>query len=123
MKQLMAVHPAQYLANIKVAMTDTRGNIKAVMHMPYPADPQLEPELMGLTYYQVGLIKQAGLAAIGELKALEFFTDRDIGKPSQTNLNVSVDAESYTAFLDRIAKAEGVIDVESEEQQAKEIGL
>ena len=41
----MAVHPAEYLAKLKVVMNDTRGNIKAIMHMPYPADPLTEPEM------------------------------------------------------------------------------
>ena len=115
----MAVHPAEYLAKLKVATTDTRGNIKAVMHMPYPADPLVEPEFVGLTFYQVALIKQAELACIGELDSLEFFTDRDIGKPAQVNLNVNT-TESYSDFLKKIALAEGeIIDVEPE----NELGL
>ena len=50
-------HPAEYLAKLKLAYNDTKGAIGAVAHMPYPADPLLEPELIGLTYYQVGLIR------------------------------------------------------------------
>ena len=116
-KQVMAVHPAQYLAKIKVAMTDTRGNIKAIMHMPYPADPLVEPEFQGLTYYQVALIKQAQLATIGELDSLEFFTDRDIGKPAQVQVNVNTQ-ETLDSFLRKIAIAEGeVIDVKSEAEE------
>ncbi len=115
----MTEHPAQYLAKLKVAMTDTRNNIKAVMHMPYPADPLLEPELMGLTYYQVALIKQAQLATLGELDSLEFFTDRDIGRPAQVNVNIET-KETLESFLRKIAIAEGdIIEVETE----NELGL
>ena len=119
-KSQLAQHPAEYLAKLKVATTDTRGNIKAVMHMPYPADPLVEPEFVGLTFYQVALIKQAELACIGELNSLEFFTDRDIGKPAQTNVNITTDVETYSSFLEKIARAEGeIIDVEPE----NELGL
>ena len=111
----MAENPAQYLATLKVQFNDARGMIGAIAHSPYPADPLVEPELVGLTYYQVGLIRQAQLMGVGSLEAMEFFTDRMIGKPAQVNLNVNTDGESYTAFLDKIAKAEGeVIDVEPE---------
>ncbi len=109
----MAEHPAEYLAKLKLKFQDTRAQIRAVMNMPYPADPLIEPELAGLTYYQVGLIRQAQLAGVGSLEALEFFTDRDIGKPAQVNANVNISAESYADFLKRIAVAEGeIIDVE-----------
>ena len=115
----MVEHPAQYLARLKIKATDTRGNIKAIMHSPYPADPLLEPEYVGLTYYQVGLIQQARLATIGELDSLEFFTDRDIGKPAQINLNVNTQ-ETLDSFLRKIAIAEGeIVDVEPE----NELGL
>ena len=112
-------HPASYLAKLKVACTDPRASLSAIAHMPYPADPLVEPELMGLSYYQVGLIKQAQLATIGELDSLEFFTDRDIGKPAQVNFNLNSN-ESYAEFLKRIARAEGeVID----EEPDNELGL
>ena len=120
----MVEHPAQYLAKLKVAMTDTRGNIKAIMHMPYPADPLIEPEFVGLSYYQVGLIKQAQLATLGELDSLEFFTDRDIGKPAQVNVNIET-KETLESFLRKIAIAEGDI-VEAETQpptEAESLGL
>ena len=58
---IMAEHPLHYLGNIKAK--DARGQISAVMEMPYPADPLVEPEYVGLTYYQVALIRQAELAA------------------------------------------------------------
>ena len=108
-------HPAEYLAKLKLAYNDTKGAIGAVAHMPYPADPLLEPELIGLTYYQVGLIRQAQAMGVGSLEALEFFSDRLIGKPAQVNLNVSANAESYAEFLKRVAIAEGeIIEVENE---------
>ena len=108
-------HPAEYLAKLKLAYNDTKGAIGAVAHMPYPADPLLEPELIGLTYYQVGLIRQAQAMGVGSLEALEFFSDRLIGKPAQVNLNVSANAESYAEFLKRVAIAEGeIIEIENE---------
>ena len=108
-------HPAEYLAKLKLAYNDTKGAIGAVAHMPYPADPLLEPELIGLTYYQVGLIRQAQAMGVGSLDAMEFFSDRLIGKPAQVNLNVSANAESYAEFLKRVAIAEGeIIEVENE---------
>ena len=108
-------HPAEYLAKLKLAYNDTKGAIGAVAHMPYPADPLLEPELTGLTYYQVGLIRQAQAMGVGSLEALEFFSDRLIGKPAQVNLNVSANAESYAEFLKRVAIAEGeIIEIENE---------
>jgi hypothetical protein len=113
--RVMPTHPAEYLARLKTLPSDARKQIANIAHMPYPADPLLEPEFVGLTYYQVGLLKQAGGMAVGCLDSMEFFTDRLIGRPAQVNLNVNANAESYTEFLDRIAKAEGeTIDVENE---------
>ena len=118
--RIMPTHPAEYLAKLKTLPSDARKQIANIAHMPYPADPLLEPELVGLTYYQVGLLKQAGGMAVGCLDSMEFFTDRLIGRPAQVNLNLNAQAESYTDFLDRIAKAEeGVIEVEPE----NELGL
>ena len=112
---ILPTHPAEYLAKLKVPSTDARKQIANIAHMPYPADPLLEPEFVGLTYYQVGLLKQAGGMALGLLDSMEFFTDRLIGMPAQVNLNLNTNAESYTEFLDRIAKAEAeTIDVENE---------
>ena len=105
-------HPGKYLARIKAS--DARQMIKAVAELPYPADPLLEPEFVGLTYYQVALIHQARLMAKGDMFSrgpLEFFTDRIIGKPAQVNFNVNT-TESYSQFLEKVARAEGeVIDV------------
>ena len=113
--RLMPTHPAEYLAKLKTLPSDARKQIANIAHMPYPADPLLEPEFVGLTYYQVGLLKQAGGMALGLLDSMEFFTDRLIGKPAQVNLNLNTNAESYTEFLDRIAKTEAeTIDVENE---------
>ena len=117
-------NPARYLATLKAQASDVRAMIGAISDMPYPADPIVEPEFVGLTYYQVGLIRQAQLMGIGSLEALEFFTDRRIGKPAQTNLNINTDAETYTSFLEKIARAEEgsseVIDVTPTEN---ELGL
>ena len=118
--RVMPTHPAEYLARLKTLPSDARKQIANIAHMPYPADPLLEPEFVGLTYYQVGLLKQAGGMAVGCLDSMEFFTDRLIGRPAQVNLNVNANAESYTEFLDRIAKTENeTLDVEAE----NELGL
>ena len=112
---IFPMNPAEYLAKLKTLPSDARKQIANIAHMPYPADPLVEPEFVGLTYYQVGLLKQAGGMALGLLDSMEFFTDRLIGKPAQVNLNLNTNAESYTEFLDRIAKAEAeTIDVENE---------
>ena len=106
-------HPLKYLSDTNTM--DCRKTISAIANMPYPADPLVEPEYMGLTYFQVSVLKQAEQAArYGSLYSLEFISDRIIGKPAQINLNVNA-GESYTQFLEKIAEAEEkVIDVKSE---------
>lgn len=106
-------HPLKYLADLPA--TDCRKQITGIASMPYPADPLVEPEFVGLTYYQVAVIRQAELAARhSSLDALEFISDRIIGKPAQINLNVNTN-ESYEDFLKKIAEAEEkTIDVEPE---------
>jgi len=97
-------HPLQYLGSI--AATDCRKQITGIANMPYPADPLVEPEFVGLTYYQVAVIRQMELAARhGGLDALEFISDRILGKPAQLNLNVNTQ-ETYREFLEKIAEAE-----------------
>ena len=103
---IMPIHPAEYLAKLKTLPSDARKQIANIAHMPYPADPLLEPEFVGLTYYQVGLLKQAGGMAVGCLDSMEFFTDRLIGRPAQVNLNVNTTRQSYEEFLDTIVRAE-----------------
>ena len=118
--RVMPTHPAEYLAKLKTLPSDARKQIANIAHMPYPADPLLEPEYVGLTYFQVGLLKQAGGMALGLIDSMEFFADRLVGKPAQVNVNINTDSESYSSFLKRIAIAEGeIIDVESE----NELGL
>ena len=104
--RVMPTHPAEYLAGLKTLPSDARKQIANIAHMPYPADPLLEPEFVGLTYYQVGLLKQAGGMAVGCLDSMEFFTDRLIGRPAQVNLNVNTTRQSYEEFLDTIVRAE-----------------
>ena len=122
--QQLALHPAQYLGRLRVAPNDVRGMISAVMHMPYPQDPLLYPEYVGLTYLQVALLKQAEAAAAGGVHSLEFFLDRMIGKPAQLNLNVTTQG-TYSDFLKEIAKAEGdIVDVEKvDDDEGAELGL
>ena len=106
-------HPLRYLGSIKAV--DVRKQISGVMEMPYPADPLVEPEFVGLTYYQVALIRQAELAARhSSLDSLEFFSDRMIGRPAQINVQVNA-SETYTQFLEKIAETEEAIDVKPEE--------
>ena len=114
-----AEHPAQYLAKLKVGSVDVRRQISAISDLPYPYDPLLEPELAGMTYYQVALLKQAQAAAAGALEPLVFFTDRRIGKPAQVNFNLNSN-ESYAEFLKRIARAEGEV---VDEEPDNELGL
>lgn len=108
-------HPLAYLADIPAV--DCRKQISGIASMPYPADPLVEPEFVGLTYYQVAVIRQAEMAARhGSLDALEFLSDRIIGKPAQVNLNLNADKESYQQFLEMIASEEAkTIDVKAEE--------
>lgn len=107
-------HPLKYLGEIAAA--DCRKQISAIANMPYPADELVEPEYVGLTYFQVSVLKQAEQAARhGSLQALEYLSDRIIGKPAQVNLNINA-SESYEQFLTKIAQEEQrIIDVESNE--------
>lgn len=112
-------HPAEYLAKLKTGPTDARGMVSAIAHMPYPADPLLEPEYAGLTYYQVALMRQAQGMANGLLGSLEFFADRMMGRPAQVNVNVNAN-ETYADFLKHIAEVEeGIIETTAE----NELGL
>ena len=117
---ILPTHPAEYLAKLKTLPSDARKQIANIAHMPYPADPLLEPEYVGLTYFQVGLLKQAGGMALGLIDSMEFFADRLIGKPAQVNVNISTTTESYTEFLERIKQEEEkIVDIEVE----NELGL
>jgi hypothetical protein len=109
-----AYHPLKYLGEI--ASNDCRKNLTTIANMPYPADELVEPEFVGLTYFQVAVIKQAELAARhGSLTALEFLADRIMGKPAQVNLNVNT-KESYEDFIRKVAQEEQkFIDVEAQE--------
>ena len=108
-------HPLKYLSEVN--SVDCRKTISAIANMPYPADPLVEPEYAGLTYFQVSVLKQAELAArFASLESLEFLSDRIIGKPAQVNLNINA-GDSYEAFLEKIAQAEEqIIDVKPEEE-------
>lgn len=108
-KQKLAVHPAQYLATVK--RDDIKANIKAMWLMPYDADPILEPDLVGLTCGQVILMTQIKQAVNGDGAATDRLLDRMIGKPEQTNKNLNLNG-SYKDFLEEVAKAEGIIDVD-----------
>ena len=107
-------HPLRYLSEVN--SMDCRKTISAIANMPYPADPLVEPEYVGLTYFQVSVLKQAELAArFASLESLEFLSDRIIGKPAQVNLNINA-GESYTSFLEKIAaEEEKIIDIKPEE--------
>ena len=109
LREIQRMHPAEYLATIK--SDDIKANIKALWCMPYDADPILEPELMGLTMGQVVLYKQMRLALRDSGEATDRLLDRGWGKPEQTNKNLNVSG-TYKDFLEEVAKAEGIIDVE-----------
>ena len=68
----------------------------------------------GKTTLVDGLLRQAQAMGFGSMEALEFFTDRQIGKAAQTNVNLNVN-ETYESFLDRLAKENNITDVSSEE--------
>lgn len=108
-KQVLAVHPRQVLANTK--RDDVKANIKALWCMPYDADPLLEPEYVGLTYGQVVLMKQVQLAARGDGSSVDRILDRMIGKPEQINKNLNIQG-TYAEFMEQVAQAEGIIDVD-----------
>lgn len=109
-----AYHPLKYLGEI--AATDCRKQLSGIANMPYPADELVEPEYVGLTYFQVAVIKQAEMAARhGSLSALEYLSDRIMGRPAQVNLNVN-QKESLDEFLGKIIEAEMV-------DEAKELGI
>lgn len=105
-------HPLKYLGEISAV--DCRKNLSAIANMPYPADELVEPEFVGLTYFQVAVIKQAEMAARhGSLDALEFLADRILGRPAQVNLNVNT-KDSYEDFIRKVAEEEQkYIDVEA----------
>ena len=108
-KQLCAMHPAHYLALVKV--DDVKANIKAFWTAPYDADPILEPELVGMTMGQVILFKQVQQAACGLGESVDRLLDRMIGKPEQLNKNVNLTG-TYRDFLEEVAKREGIIDID-----------
>ena len=110
----LGYHPLKYLSSVQ--STDCRKTISAIANMPYPADPLVEPEYVGLTYFQVSVLKQAELAArFASLESLEYLSDRIIGKPAQVNLNINA-GDSYESFLQKIADAEEkIIDIKPEE--------
>lgn len=107
--QMLALHPAQYLATIKQA--DVKANIKALWCAPYDADPILEPEFVGLTHGQVILMQQMKKAIAGDGESTDRLMDRMIGKPEQVNKNLNVQG-TYKDFMEEVAKAEGIIDVD-----------
>lgn len=102
-----AEHPAHYLAAVK--LDDVKENIKAMWNMPYPADPILEPDLVGLTFGRVILFKQILAAAKGEGMSVDRLLNRMIGMPVQVQKTLSVQT-SYQEYLDQIAKQEGLLD-------------
>lgn len=72
--------------------------IEAALNAPYPADPLLEPDFVGLTNAQVMVIRQVLRAAGGSGDAFDRIMDRLVGKPTNTSKNLNVSA-SYEDFL------------------------
>lgn len=108
--QSLAVHPLQYLNTVKRG--DIKGNLKAMWNMPYDADPLLEPEFVGLSCGQVILLTQVKQAVRGDGSATDRLLDRMIGRPEQTNKNLNVQG-TYKDFMEEVARAEGIIDVDA----------
>lgn len=116
--QVLSIHPAQVLANIK--RDDVKANIKALWSAPYDADPILEPDYVGLTHGQVILFQQMKFAIKGDGNATDRLLDRMIGRPEQINKNLNVSG-TYRDFLEEVAIAEGIIDAESRPIQTESI--
>ena len=89
----------------KLRKTPPSRQIQHIMHSPYPADPVLEPELIGMTYFQVASLRQAEKAAKGSLDSLEFLLDRTVGKAIQHNTNVNIGG-NYKDFLKSVKDKE-----------------
>lgn len=109
-ERFLAEHPYATLARLK--SDDVKANLKEMCNLPYPADPILEPDYVGLTYLQVMLLRTVERAANGSLDAFDRVLDRMVGKPQQVNTNVNVGA-TYKDFLDEIARKENIIDIPS----------
>ena len=110
-QQKLAIHPAQYLANIR--SSDVKKSLTTLWDMPYDADPLLEPEFVGLTHGQVVMSRQFQMAVRGDGAAVDRILDRMIGKPEQVNKNLNVNG-TYKEFLEEVAKAEGLLDANGE---------
>lgn len=119
--QVLAFHPAQYLATVR--RHDVKANIKAIWSMPYDADPILEPECVGLTHGQVILMGQFKSALAGSGDAVDRLLDRMIGKPEQVNKNLNLGG-SYKDFLEEVAKLEGNLPADGDiiDAQARSVG-
>ncbi len=81
----------------------------AMFNLPYPADPILEPHLVGLTFGQVALMQQVIKAAEGDGVVLERILNRTEGTPINTNVNLNKNV-TYQDFLDIIIKKEQAAD-------------
>lgn len=95
-------HPLAYVVKTRNLGT-FKDKVKIFLKMPYPADPIVEPEYVGMTYEEVALLRQVQAAALGVKDSFEFLLDRYIGKPQTTNINLNATA-TYQEFLDGIAK-------------------
>lgn len=108
-KYLLPPHPAQAMGRIKAS--EVKSSIEAIWNHPYPACPILEPDLVGLTYGQVAIVKQVQMAAGGDPGAFDRILDRMIGRPLQVNHNVNAN-KSYKDFCIEVAKEEGILDAD-----------
>lgn len=111
------VHPAQLIAEVdpdlfpeaaravqaltSAKASDLGGMVEVALDLPYPADPALEPDLVGLTYAQVAVLKQVKAAALGDGFAFDRVFDRTVGKPVAKKVSVKANIK-YTDFLDGI---------------------
>lgn len=77
--------------------------IVALMEMPYEETLSMEPELAGLTYQEVMIVRQIKEAARkgGDISAFKYLMDRVYGKPTNFSDNTTRD-ETLAELLDRL---------------------
>lgn len=107
--RLNEYHPYDYLITVRDGSLKDR--ITKAMDIPYPADPLFEPELLGLTMGEVAILKQVQMASHGSINSLELILDRTVGKVANNNVNLNA-TMTYQDFLDKIAREDGVVDID-----------
>lgn len=115
--QRLPEHPLQTLCRVRGLRP--KQVISTMLELPYPADPILEPDFVGMTYGEVALFRQLQRAAAGSSASLEMLLDRTEGKPVQSNVNVNASV-NYQDFLKKLAAEDGeIIDVPATEERER----